>query len=73
MFEIENGIIVVTNRQPTHRGRVTLTPVNGGAAVTYDMVRADEPLEAGTPINAELFQALQTNAITEAQIREICK
>lgn len=38
------------DRVPTHPGRVTLTPVEGQAN-TYDMVRADEPTEEGTPLN----------------------
>ena len=65
-------MIEVKNRVPTYPGRVTLTPVDG-MANTYDMVRADEPLEEGTPINAALFDRLQRNAITETRIREICK
>lgn len=64
-------MIEVKNRQPTYPGRVKLTPV-AGMVNTYDMVRADEPLEEGTPINATLFERLQKNAITEARIREIC-
>lgn len=40
------------NRIPTYPGRVVLTPVQG-AANTYDMVRADVPLEEGTPLNKE--------------------
>lgn len=38
------------NRVPTYPGRVTLTPV-AGKANTYDMARADEPTQAGTPLN----------------------
>ena len=64
-------MIEVKNRQPTYPGRVVLTPV-AGKANTYDMVRADEPLEEGTPINAALFERLQKNAITGERIREIC-
>ncbi|NBI10273.1 hypothetical protein D1641_09655 [Colidextribacter sp. OB.20] len=40
------------NRVPTYPGRVTLTPV-AGAPNTYDMVRADVPVEEGTPLNKE--------------------
>ena len=65
-------MIEVKNRVPTYPGRVIMTPVNG-MANTYDMVRADEPLEEGTPINAALFERLQKDSITEARIREICK
>lgn len=38
------------NREPTYPGRVTLTPV-AGLANTYDMDRADLPLQQGTPLN----------------------
>lgn len=38
------------NREPTYPGRVTLTPV-AGLANTYDMERADQPLQQGTPLN----------------------
>lgn len=38
------------DREPTYPGRVTLTPVYG-LANTYDMERADQPLQEGTPIN----------------------
>lgn len=38
------------NREPTYPGRVTLTPVSG-LANTYDMDRADQPLQPGTPLN----------------------
>lgn len=40
----------MTDRTPTYPGRVTLTPVSGQAN-TYDMVRADEPTQTGTPLN----------------------
>ena len=38
------------DRKPTYPGRVTLTPVYG-LANTYDMERADRPLQEGTPLN----------------------
>ena len=50
-------MIEVKDRVPTYPGRVKLIPV-AGQANTYDLVRADEPIEAGTPINRALFQAL---------------
>ena len=40
------------DREPTYPGRVTLTPVYG-LANTYDMERADRPLQEGTPLNKE--------------------
>ena len=38
------------DRIPTYPGRVKLTPVSGKEN-TYDMVRADEPTQEGTPLN----------------------
>lgn len=38
------------DRIPLYPGRVTLTPVSGQAN-TYDMTRADQPTEEGTPLN----------------------
>ena len=40
------------DRVPLYPGRVTLTPV-AGQANTYDMARADQPTQEGTPINKE--------------------
>lgn len=42
----------VYDRIPTYPGRVTLTQVSGN---TYDLVRADQPIEEGTAINKALF------------------
>lgn len=51
------------DRVPRYPGRVTLTPVEGQAN-TYDMVRADEPTEAGTPLNtASLLSAATSQNI----------
>lgn len=55
-------MIEVKNRMPTYPGRVKMTPV-AGAANTYDMVRADEPLEEGTPINAVLFESIRNDVV----------
>ena len=59
-------MIEVKDRIPTYPGRVKLIPV-AGQANTYDLVRADEPIEAGTPINKALFQSLldDINAIRQ--------
>lgn len=46
--------IPVVDRTPTHPGRVVLTPVSGQQN-TYDMVRADNPTDQGTPINKKLL------------------
>ena len=44
------------DRVPRYPGRVQLTPVPGQAN-TYDLVRADDPVEPGTPLNkASLLQ-----------------
>lgn len=50
------------NRVPTYPGRVTMTPV-AGAANTYDMVRADVPIEEGTPLNKETLLQDSTAAL----------
>lgn len=44
----------VLDRIPTYPGRVKLTPVVDQAN-TYDLVRADQPVQEGTPINKALF------------------
>ena len=44
----------VVDRIPTYPGRVKLTPVSGQTDV-YDLTRADQPIEEGTPINKVLF------------------
>ena len=50
-------MIEVIDRLPTYPGRVKLIPVPGQPD-TYDMIRADEPLVAGTPINRALFESI---------------
>lgn len=45
---------IVKDRVPTYPGRVTLTPVSGSAN-TFDLVRADSPVEEGTPLNKALL------------------
>ena len=49
------------DRIPKYPGRVMITPVSGQTNI-YDMVRADEPEEAGTPINK---QSLLTDETAE--------
>lgn len=48
------------DRVPTYPGRVTMTPVPGKAN-TYDMVRADEPIVEGTPVNKALFDSFSND------------
>lgn len=55
-------IKTVVDRVPTYPGRVTLSPV-AGQANTYDMVRADQPTEAGTPLNKALLDQ-KANTLT---------
>ena len=43
------------DRIPKYPGRVMITPVSGHTNI-YDMVRADEPEEAGTPMNKQTLQ-----------------
>ena len=68
------------DREPTYPGRVTLTPVFG-LANTYDMERADRPLQEGTPLNkasllkdttAALF-GLGTGAVPDDVLAELGK
>ena len=68
------------DREPTYPGRVTLTPVYG-LANTYDMERADRPLQQGTPLNkasllkdatAALF-GLGTGAVPDDVLAELGK
>lgn len=68
------------DREPTYPGRVTLTPVFG-LANTYDMERADRPLQQGTPLNkasllkdatAALF-GLGTGAVPDDVLAELGK
>lgn len=47
----------VIDRVPTYAGRIQLIVVNAELGI-YDMVRADEPVVVGTPINAELFDSI---------------
>lgn len=53
-------MIEVKDRVPTYPGRVKLVPV-AGQVNTYDMVRADNPIEVGTPINRALFQSVKND------------
>lgn len=61
-------MIEVVDRIPTYPGRVKLIPVPGQEN-TYDMVRADEPIEPGTPINKALFD--QIIAVIEATVQAV--
>lgn len=49
------------NRVPLYPGRVTLTPVSGN---TYDMERADQPTQEGTPLNRDTLRKLQADIRT---------
>lgn len=53
-------MIEVIDRIPKYPGRVKMIPVPGQEN-TYDMVRADDPSEAGTPINRTLFESIGTD------------
>ena len=50
------------DRVPLYQGRVRLTPVSGQEN-TYDMVRADEPTQEGTPLNKATFLKDDTAAL----------
>lgn len=68
------------DRVPLYPGRVKMTPV-AGQANTFDMVRADDPTQAGTPLNkatllkdatAALY-GLGTGAVPDDVLAEIGK
>lgn len=50
------------DRAPLYPGRIILTPV-AGQANTYDMVRADQPTQDGTPLNKATFWKDATAAL----------
>lgn len=50
-------MIEVLDRVPKYPGRVKLVPVPGQEN-TYDMIRLDEPIVEGTPINKVLFDSI---------------
>lgn len=50
------------DRVPLYPGRVTMTPV-AGQANTFDMVRADDPTQEGTPLNKATFLKDATAAL----------
>lgn len=59
------------DRVPTYPGRVTLTQVSGN---TYDMVRADQPTQEGTPLNkSNLFDATNETRYGIGTINEAFK
>ena len=51
------------DRVPAHPGRITLTPVTGQAN-TYDMARADNPTETGTPLDKATFDSMTKSRLT---------
>lgn len=51
------------DRVPTYPGRVVLTPVPGQAN-TFDMVRADAPVVAGTPLDKTTYNSIVHSRLT---------
>lgn len=51
------------DRVPTNPGRIVLSPV-AGQENTYDLTRADNPLEEGTPINKATFNSIIHSRLT---------
>lgn len=47
------------DRIPTHAGRIKLTSVDAANGI-YDMVRADDPVDEGTPLNKNTFLTDET-------------
>lgn len=68
------------DRIPLYPGRVKMTPV-AGQANTFDMVRADDPTQAGTPLNKETLlkdataalYGLGANAVPDDVLTELGK
>lgn len=68
------------DRVPLYPGRVKMTPVAGQANI-FDMVRADDPTQAGTPLNKATFLkdataalfGLGTNAVPDDVLAELGK
>lgn len=54
---------VVEDRVSTYPGRIKLTAVSGQANI-YDMSRADDPVQEGTPLNAALLNQ-KANTLSE--------
>ena len=52
----------IKDRIPTYPGRVQLKPVDGQPN-TYDMTRADAPIEEGTPINKSTLESFATSRL----------
>lgn len=57
------------DRTPKYPGRVKLTPVSGAEDV-YDLVRADEPIEPGTPINKKTLLTDETAYLLELKTED---
>lgn len=53
-------MIEVKDRIPTYPNRIKLVPVEGEEN-TYDIQRADQPTEVGTPVNQALFDSIRNN------------
>lgn len=51
------------DRVPTNPGRIVLTPV-AGLENTYDMTRADNPIEEGTPVDKATFNSIVHSRLT---------
>lgn len=56
---IRKGVLKMKDRIPMYPGRVKLVPVEGQENV-FDMVRADDPVEGGTPLSKATLLSDQT-------------
>lgn len=54
------------DRQAKHPGRIVLVDVATGAEKKYDVILADEPTVAGTPLNAQTLKAFKEEIVAEA-------
>ncbi len=55
------------NRQTTTPGRVKLKNVSTNAETIYDISMADNPTEAGTPLNKQTFDTFREDLLDEVQ------
>lgn len=49
----------IVNRTPTKPNRMLITPEGGGTPYYATVVRADDPTEAGTPVDRALLMGIQ--------------
>lgn len=64
-------MIEVKDRVPSKPNRIKITPEGGGAPFYATWERADEPLEAGTPVNKALFNSIDEESFAHTALDDI--